>query len=206
MKIKNKIIALMISLIVMPTFAFAQKKTYFGAQYTKNSVDTGVSNISSNLDEKDNGYAIFLGTEITPNLDVELMYNDFGKASLGGVIGNRFTFRGTTYQFTANGNIDVKATSWGIALKPKYQFHPNFNVGATLGAHRWSGETSVNNASTGTLNSSSVNDNDWFYGIGANYVNEDFTLGLNYTVYKIDGGAIPIDEIKSIGLRAAYRF
>jgi len=206
MKIRNKIIALTVSLMFLTTFAFAQKKAYFGAQYTENKINTGISNISSNLDEKDNGYAIFLGTEITPNLDIELIYNDFGKASLGGNVGNRFSYQGTTYQFTANANIEVKATSLGIALKPKYQFDPHFNIGATLGAHRWSGETSVSNSSAGTLNSSKDHDNDWFYGIAANYVNENFTVGLNYTIYNANTNVAQIDEIKSIGLRAAYRF
>jgi hypothetical protein len=205
MKIRNKIIALVISLIAMPTFALAQKKTYFGAEYTWNSVDTGVSNVSSNLDEKDNGYGIFLGTEIYPNLDIELSYNDFGSASLGGAIGNQFRFQGTLYQFTAAGTLKAEATSWGVGLKPKYQINPNLNIGATLGMHRWDGKLSASTA-TGTLGSISGNDTDFFYGVGINYVDPSFTVGLNYNIYQIDGGAIPIDDIKSIGLRASVKF
>ena len=39
MKIKNKIIALMISLIAMPTFALAKDGPYIGAKYAKIDVD-----------------------------------------------------------------------------------------------------------------------------------------------------------------------
>ena len=66
---RNKIIALAISIIVIPNFAFAQKnKAYVGAEYTKNSINTGITNISSNLDEKDNGYSIFVGSEVKLNV------------------------------------------------------------------------------------------------------------------------------------------
>ena len=46
MKIRNKIIALIISLIAMPTFAYSQAKYYVGAEYNKNKINTGISNIS----------------------------------------------------------------------------------------------------------------------------------------------------------------
>ena len=206
MTIKNKIIAIMISLIAMPTFATAQKKTYFGAEYTWNSVDTGVSNVSSNLDEKDNGYGLFLGTEVYPNLDIELSYNDFGSASLSGAVGNQFRFQWTLYQFTTAGTLKAEATSWGLGLKPKYQITPNLNVGATLGMHRWDGKLSASTA-TGTLGSVSKKDTDFFYGIGINYIDPSFIVGLNYNIYQVDGGStVPIDDIKSIALRASIKF
>ena len=207
MKIRNKIIALMISLIAMPTFALAQKsKVYAGAEYTKNKVDTGIGNVSSRLDEDDNGYSLFLGTEIIPNLDVEFSYNDFGNASLSGAVGNRFNYKGTLYEFTTAANLKAEATSWGIGLKPKYQINPNFNIGATLGMHRWDGKLSASTAS-GTLGSASKKDTDFFYGIGVNYIDPKFSVGLNYNIYKVDGGStVPIEDIKSIGLRASVNF
>ena len=205
MKIRNKIVALMISLIAIPTFALAQKKTYFGAEYTWNSIDSGVGNISSNLDEKDNGYGIFLGTEIYPNLDIEISYNDFGNASLSGVSGNKFNFQGTEYTFNTTATLKTEATSWGIGLKPKYQINPNFNIGATLGMHRWDGKLKVSTPS-GTLTDSSEKDTDFFYGIGLNYIDPSFVVGLNYMIYKVDASPVPIDDIKSIGLRASVKF
>jgi hypothetical protein len=207
MKIRNKIIALVISLIAIPTFAFAQKsKIYVGAEYTKNTVDTGIGNVSSKLDESDNGYSIFLGTEINPNLDIELSYNDFGNASFSGVEGNRFNYKGTLYEFTTAATLKAEATSWGVGLKPKYQINPNFNIGATLGMHRWDGKLS-GSAASGTLATASKNDTDFFYGIGVNYIDPKFSVGLNYNIYQVDGGSsVPIDDIKSIGLRVAVNF
>ena len=42
MKIRNKIIALVISLIAIPTFANSQAKYYVGAEYNKNTIDEGI--------------------------------------------------------------------------------------------------------------------------------------------------------------------
>jgi hypothetical protein len=200
MKIRNKIIALVISLIAMPTFAFAQKsKAYVGAEYTKNSINTGITNVSSTLDEKDNGYLIFIGTEVNKNLDVELSYNDFGKASISGVSGNQFRYNGTLYQFNQTASISEEATSWGLALRPKAEISKNIDVLGIIGAHRWDAKLNVN----GTTTNGSVSDTGWdlFYGLGLKANFDQFSVGLNYSIYKIDS-----DEVKSWGLRAAYTF
>jgi hypothetical protein len=197
---KSKIIALMISLIAIPTFAFAQKsKTYVGAEYTNNTINTGVSNVSSNLDEKDHGYAVFIGTEVNKNLDVELSYNDFGKASLSGVSGNQFRYKGTLYQFNQTASISEEATSWGLALRPKAEISKNIDVVGILGAHRWDSKFNINGTTTG----SSEKDNGWdfFYGLGVKTNFDNLSVGLNYTEYKIDS-----DKVKSWGLRASYSF
>ncbi len=200
MKLRNKIIALMISLIAMPTFALAQMKTYFGAEYTWNKIDTGVQNISSNLDEKDNGYSIFFGVEANKNLDIEASYNKFGEASLSGVNTNQFKIGGTTYQFNQTATITAKADSYGLALKPKTELAPNFEAFATLGFHMW--ESEINYAGTTASGSYGSEDGtDIFYGLGLRYKNKNLSAALTYTEYDLDG-----DNIKSTGLRAAYAF
>ena len=199
MKIRNKIIALMISLIAIPSFTNAQMKTYFGAEYTWNKIDTGVQNISSNLDEKDNGYSIFFGIEANKNLDVELSYNKFGQATLSGVSGNQFKIDGTTYQFNQTATITAKADSYGIALKPKAELAPGFEAFATLGYHKWDSE--VNYAGTTVSGSYGSEDGyDIFYGVGLKYTSGNLSAALTYTEYELD------DKIKSTGIRAAYRF
>jgi hypothetical protein len=200
MKIRNKIIALMISLIAIPTFALAQKsKAYVGAEYTKNKINTGISNVSSTLDEKDNGYSIFLGTEVNKNLDVEISYNDFGKASLSGVNGNQFRYNGTLYQFNQTATISEEATSYGFALRPKMDISKNVDLVGILGVHRW--DAKLNVAATTTGGSVSETGTDLFYGLGVKANFDQFSVGLNYSIYKVDS-----DEIKSWGLRAAYTF
>ena len=199
MKIRNKIIALIISLIAMPTFAFSQTKYYVGAEYAKNKIDTGISNVSSRLDEEDNGFSIFLGSAVNKDVDVEVSYNNFGEASLSGVTGNQFRYDGTVYQFTANGSVKAEATSFGIAVKPKVNINKNFDLVATLGAHRW--ESDFTASSTNGRATASEDGVDLFYGVGLKGNFDTFSVGLNYNIYKLDD-----EEVKSMGIRVSAAF
>jgi hypothetical protein len=199
MTIKNKIIALMISLIAMPTFAFSQAKYYVGAEYNKNKIDTGISNISSSLDEEDTGYSIFLGSAINKDFDLELSYNYFGEASLSGRTGNQFRYEGTLYEFTANGSVKAEATSFGIAVKPKVNVNKNFDLIATLGAHRW--ETDFTASSTNGRATVTEDGVDLFYGAGLKGNFDNFSIGLHYNIYKLDS-----EEVKSMGIRVSATF
>jgi hypothetical protein len=199
MKIRNKLIALVISLIAMPTFANSQAKYYVGAEYTKNKIDTGISNVSSKLDEEDNGYSIFIGSSINKDFDIELSYNNFGEASLSGVNGNEFSYRGTDYTFTDTGTIKAEATSFGIAVKPKLNINKNFDLVATLGAHRW--ESDLTASSAGTKDSTTEDGIDLFYGVGLKGNFDTFSVGLNYNIYKLDS-----EEVKSMGIRLTAAF
>jgi len=199
MTIKNKIIALMISLIAMPTFAYSQTKYYVGAEYAKNKIDTGISNVSSRLDEEDNGYSIFFGSPINKDFDVEVSYNNFGEASLSGVTGNQFRYAGTLYEFTAAGTVKAEATSFGIAVKPKLNINKNFDLVATLGAHHWESDfTASSTDGRATLTDDGV---DLFYGVGLKGNFDTFSVGLNYNIYNLDD-----DEVKSMGIRVSAAF
>ena len=199
MKIRNKIIALMISLIAMPTFAYSQAKYYVGAEYNKNKIDTGVSNVSSRLDEEDNGYSIFFGLPINKDFDVEVSYNNFGEASLSGVSGNQFRLNGTLYEFNQTATIKAEAKSYGIAVKPKLSINKNFDLVGTLGAHKWDSDLSVR----GTTASGSGSDDgvDLFYGVGVKANFNNISVGLNYNIYKLDE-----EEVKSMGVRVSAAF
>jgi len=202
MKIRNKIIALMISLIAIPSYAFAQKsKMYVGAEYTKNTIDTGVSVGTATLDEKDSGYSLFIGTEVDKNFDVEFSYNSFGKASVSGNNGSTFNVNGTAYEFTADGaKLAAKADSFGLALKPKVTLGQNVDLVGTLGYHKWESKltASASNISGGSITEDGY---DFFYGIGIKANFQNFSAGLGYNIYKLDS-----EDVKSWGLRAAYTF
>jgi hypothetical protein len=202
MKISNKIIALMISLIAIPSYAFAQKsKMYVGAEYTKNTIDTGVSVGTATLDEKDSGYSLFIGTEVDKNFDVEFSYNSFGEASVSGNNGSTFNVNGTAYEFTADGaKLAAKADSFGLALKPKVTLGQNLDLVGTLGYHKWESKltASASNISGGSITEDGY---DFFYGIGIKANFQNFSAGLGYNIYKLDS-----EDVKSWGLRAAYTF
>ena len=202
MKIRNKIIALMISLIAIPSYAFAQKsKMYVGAEYTKNTIDTGVSVGTASLDKKDSGYSLFIGTEVDKNFDVEFSYNSFGEASVSGNNGSTFNVNGTAYEFTADGaKLAAKADSFGLALKPKVTLGQNVDLVGTLGYHKWESKltASASNISGGSITEDGY---DFFYGIGIKANFQNFSAGLGYNIYKLDS-----EDVKSWGLRAAYTF
>jgi hypothetical protein len=199
MKIRNKIIALVISLIAMPTFAYTQAKYYVGAEYTKNKIDTGISNVSSRLDEEDNGYSIFFGSPINKDFDIEVSYNNFGEASLSGVTGNQFRYGGTLFEFTGAGTIKAEATSFGIAVKPKLNINKNFDLVATLGAHRW--ESDLTASSTSGKATETDEGIDLFYGVGLKGNFDTFSVGLNYNIYKLDS-----EDVTSMGIRVSAAF
>ena len=199
MTIKNKMIALMISLIAMPTFAFSQAKYYVGVEYNKNKIDTGIENVSSRLDEEDNGYSIFFGSPINKDFDVEVSYNNFGEASLSGVNGNQFRLNGTLYQFNQTATIKAEATSFGIAVKPKLNINKNFDLVGTLGVHRWDVDATL--SGTTVAGSGSDDGVDLFYGAGVKANFNNFSVGLNYNIYNFDS-----DEVKSMGLRVSAAF
>jgi hypothetical protein len=199
MKIRNKIIALMISLMAMPTFANSQAKYYIGAEYNKNTIDTGISNVSSRLDDEDNGYSIFFGLPINKDFDVEFSYNNFGEASLSGVEDNQFRLNGELYTFNQTATISAEAKSYGVAVKPKLNINKNFDLVATLGAHKWDVDASVR----GTTVSGDGSDDgiDLFYGVGLKANFDAISVGLNYNIYNLDD-----EEVKSMGIRVSAAF
>ena len=117
----KKTLVVILGLILFSSQSLKAEGSYVGIDYLNNKIDTGITNISSTLDETDSGYSLFYGTEFTENLDIEASYQDFGEASLSGVSGNQFSLDGTTYEFNTTATLAVKATSIGFAAKPKME-------------------------------------------------------------------------------------
>ena len=101
----KKTIAIILCTTLFSAQSLKAESTYVGIDYLNNKIDTGITNISSKLDETDSGYSLFFGTEFTENLDLEYSYQDFGEASLSGVSGNQFKIGSTTYQFNATATL-----------------------------------------------------------------------------------------------------
>jgi outer membrane autotransporter protein len=99
----------------------------------------------------------------------------------------------TVLGFPTNVNIKLENT-YGIYLKPKYDFN-QWQAFARLGWARTKLRTEVNFA--GATSSSSNSDDDFSWGLGANYrFNPRMNVGLDYMVYydrgntKVDGWTI----------------
>ena len=110
---------IMLTLLAFSMLSFQSVKSeefYIGIDYLNNEIDTGVTNISSTLDEEDNGYSLYAGMPLSDTMDIEVSYNDFGEASLSGNNGDQFILDGTTYQFTTTATLAASATSMELAL------------------------------------------------------------------------------------------
>ncbi|MBL6592437.1 MAG: porin family protein [Flavobacteriaceae bacterium] len=194
----KKILSIL-SILALTTFGAKAESFYVGIDYLHNSIDTGVTNISSNLDEDDTGFSLYAGGEVNQNLDIEVSYNDFGEASLSGVSGNQFSIDGTTYQFNATATLTSSATSYGIAAKPKLNVNDNVQLYGKIGLHRWDSEFAVSSTTaTASLNDSGT---DIFYGAGIAVGFNNLTGRVGYSIYDLDG-----EDVTSINAGLSYKF
>ena len=180
---------------------FNNEKVYLGADVLKVNLDTGLSNGSANvkIDEDSYGYSLAAGYEINKNLDLEISYNDFGKAELSAsTIGSTFKtdgrFRnrtdpsGTTLT-TAQNNLSVnfRSNSTGVALKPKADLGNGVNINGLVGyANYLQSEQTVwpNAGNSQTMHE--YEGKDWFYGVGVGAkVSNNLDLSLSYKKYEM---------------------
>lgn len=196
--LKKTAVALVAGLI--GTQAFAQEnKFYLGVAGGQTKYDTGVTAITSSLDEKDTGWKVFGGYEINEYVSVEGYYADLGDATLSGSNGQTFKFKGTTYQFTTTASIGINATAWGAALLAGVPINQTIKPYAKLGFNRVTVETSY----TGTTapNEKST-ETDPVFGIGVEFnITKQLALRAEYEIYDdSDGDA----KYANIGMK--FRF
>ena len=193
---------IMLTLLAFSMLSFQSVKSedfYIGIDYLNNEIDTGVTNISSTLDEKDNGYSLYAGLPMNENLDFEVSYNDFGEASLSGVSGNQFILDGTTYQFNATATLAVSATSIGFAAKPKVEISEGVVLYGKLGVHNWDSELNIT-STTATANADD-DGSDVFYGAGIEVNLANLKGRVGYSLYDLDG-----EDVDSINVGLSYNF
>ena len=195
----KKLITFFSTLFLLCFQSVKAEEFYVGIDYLQNTYDTGIENVSSNLDEEDDGYSLYAGWPINENLDIEASYQDFGEASLSGVSGNQFKVDGTTYEFNQTASIAVSATSFGFAAKPKFEISDGVMLYGKLGFHNWKSELSI----TSTTATASADDNgsDVFYGAGIQVSLENLNGRIGYSKFDLDG-----DYVNSINLGLSYSF
>jgi hypothetical protein len=195
----KKIIIAVFALALFSSQSLKAEGFYIGLDYLNTKIDTGVTNISSSLDEKDNGYSLYAGMPINENLDIEISYQDFGEASLSGVSGNQFKIGATTYTFNQTATLKASADSYGIAAKPKYKINENVTVYGKLGLHSWDSTFTV--SGTTVAGSASADGTDIFYGAGIQVNYNNLVARIGYTIYDLDG-----EDVDSINAGLAYKF
>jgi hypothetical protein len=180
---------------------FNNEKLYLGAEVLKVELDTGISNGSSGvkIDEDSYGYSIIAGYEINKNLDLELSYNDFGKASVfmplsastvktDGRVQNKRYASGTQVSAGAdNLSLNYRSSSTGISLKPKADLGNGVNINALVGyANYLQSEETVSPNIGNAQVMHEYEGKDWFYGVGVGAkISNNLDLSLNYKKYEM---------------------
>ena len=90
---------------------------YVGLDFNEIKVNTGITNISSNLDEEDTVLKFTGGYKLNDKISLEAFYMDFGEASLSGVSGNQFSYGGSTYEFITTATIALSADTVGVGAR-----------------------------------------------------------------------------------------
>ena len=177
-------------------------KWYGGVSYGNSKVDTGITNLTgtASLDEKDNGYKIFAGANVTQYISAELHYLDFGEATLKGNNGDTFDLGGTTYSFTSTETVTGEGDSYGISAIASYPMHEHFEPFVKVGLHRWELDYQIK-----TNNSTvSVDGTDIFYGIGANIpLTSNFSARIEYELFECDN---EVEDITFLSAGLLYKF
>ena len=175
------------------------EEMYIGIDYLNNEIETGVTNISSTLDEKDSGYSLYAGLPMSENMDIEVSYNDFGEASISGLDGQQFIYQGTTYEWLVDASLAVKASSIGFAAKQKYELSEGVMLYGKLGVHQWDSKFSVSSTDT----SASLDDDgaDVFYGAGLEVSMSNLKGRIGYSLYDLDG-----EDIDSFNVGFTFNF
>jgi len=181
MKIRNKIIALVISLIAMPTFAFSQAKNFAGPSLAVNgSLNGGSVKMSEGGDTLkfgENSTVFGLDASYTFALDNNFIMGvgatyDFGKTKAGG----------TTGSVTAVATLDDHKS---IYLQPGFNINNETVVFGKLGYHESEGKLNV---TVGNASGSLTGDfNAWSYGAGLkSFINKNAFIQVeaNLTEYE----------------------
>ena len=187
MKIRNKIVALMISLIAMPTFALAKDGPYIGAKYAKIDVDyKTVDGIDLNklFAGKFNAYDLHLGygvgngffevgyiksSDESKNLGSTTVTTSAGATEISASTGMKFDgYRiGAGYNFPVNNQFTIKPfiNYYGIDM----------TASGTLTVASGSTTVSIGTTASGSDSMTDV-------GLGFDYIVNDKTkIGLSYS-------------------------
>ena len=158
---------------------------YVGLDFNEIKVNTGITNISSNLDEEDTVLKFTGGYKLDDKISLEAFYMDFGEASLSGVSGNQFSYGGSTYEFITTATIALSADTVGVGARYNIYKEGKSALYAMAGIHSYDVTLSIA-AGTGSA-SVSESGSDPYYGIGYNYlVADNLNLNLSYQNYEFD--------------------
>ena len=207
MKIRNKIIAIMISLIAMPTFAFSQAKNFAGPSlavtggYIGSNVDTQHRNGTAAQNEE---IANFGDNDIAYGLDLAYALPIDSNFLIG--LGLTYTLNDTKAG-SFLGSIKFEAEAHRSAyIQPTYAFNNSFAAFAKLSYHQLDGLVKTTSAISlplgGTIGANQSVKSE-FDGIGYGFgvkglINQNIYIQaeIEYVDYDSEGGGRPTSVIQ----------
>jgi hypothetical protein len=202
MKIKNRIIALIISLIALPNFAFSaenQPYAYGGLKVYNYGITTtdlqnintsiinlGYSSSYSSTDNRGYGFDLGLGYDVSKNIAFEVGYTNFGTLTINNL---------TTGPVTSN-TLDITVYSLGAGVLGKFGENDKSYGYVKAGLHNWDFTGTVSTA-RGSSSEALGTGTDPIFSIG--YRSE--IAQLSFDGYKINDG-----WIKALTLGVKYNF
>lgn len=138
----------------------------YGVTFYEDLCDSVSGEAGATCDDEADGYKIFGGSRVNPNLAFEASYMDMGDATASSSISNR-TLGVTGLNFSV------------LGIKP---LSKSFELFGKLGLMFWEAETQVTGTGAGAATSSvTINDSDINFGFGATYnVNKTFGLRAEF--------------------------
>ena len=200
---KKFYVAAMAAAAMLASNAVMAADNYIGASFGESEIDTGVtSTTNTTVDDDDNGFKVFAGFKVNPNISVEAQYVDFGEASLVMQNGGSFTAEGVTVTNStgSSATVTIEGTSFGAGVLVGTDMGGLYPF-VKVGLHAWDADTSVSggNIATTTLSDDGT---DFYYGVGASYdINETVSLRAEFEIYDFDG-----DDVDLLSAGIAVKF
>lgn len=162
--------------------------------------------------DHDTAWKIFGGYQFTPNLALEVGYNDFGKAKGSATFAfANIPFPGTTASGTAD--VAAEATAWELTGIGSWPLANRFSVYGKLGAYYGEVKATVNgtitNPPAGSFSGSMKDTNtNLTFGLGARYdITHNIAVRAEWQRFsKMGGDDVGKADVDVFAIGALYRF
>ena len=207
---KKTLIALAIAAATTPAWSQEPASKFYagvslGQSKFKGACDSEAGITLSNCKDTDTAWKIFGGYQFTPNLALELGYNDFGRISSDAVV----TVAGSTF----TGNAKIEATAFELTGVGSLPLGHQFSLYGKLGVYYAETKSSAELRQTTppfASGSSSVSDNNTnlTFGFGGRYdITQRFALRAEWQRFsKVGSDSTGKGDIDVLAIGGLYRF
>jgi len=153
--------------------------------------------ITSSVDDGDTAYKVTVGYNYNKYFSVEGGYINFGNFDIDA--------SGSDLGQPIVGSFDADTDGFSIAAVGKWPIANQFSLIGKVGAYYWNSDVDVNVVQSGVpVATASVDDDgtDFFYGVGAQYDFNKFSVRAEYEIYN----DIIEEDYKVYTLNLLYRF